>query len=446
MTRRQFGLFGVGGAAAAALLATCAASPIEVPAEAATASDSRRVMTFMYLWYGDEAGNYTHWNHAVLPHWRPIDGLAFKHATGRRFAPPEEIHAPFWPRRGLYSSSDPVVLEEQMREMRAAGIGVAVVSWWGRPDVPGTHDSQGVNTDAVVPAVLAAAAKENMRVAFHLEPYEGRTAASVVKDVEYIRNRYGAHRAVLRTTRAALGARPSTPLEVPSDEGGVPLFFVYDSYHIPAEDWALHLNAGGALHRKGVFFGLVLRHQDQGDLARGAFDGLYSYFATNGFSFGSTTTHWRGIATKAREDGMVFSPSVAPGYDDRRIRPWNLRAWRPRASGGYYSSMWRAALAAVREGGFVTVTSWNEFGEGTQIEPCIPHTVKDGEGIPNSMRDALGEPGKRKSEDYGEAGPFHYLAVTRTFAIRLAAPPSEQGGGGPPRGRAAPGGTVKEEL
>ncbi|KAA0165904.1 hypothetical protein FNF28_03286 [Cafeteria roenbergensis] len=98
------------------------------------------------------------------------------------------------------------------------------------------------------------------------------------------------------------------------------------------------------------------------------------------------------------------------------------------------------------EGGFVTVTSWNEFGEGTQIEPCVPHTVKDGEGIPNSMRDALGEPGKRKSEDYGEAGPFHYLAVTRTFAIRLAAPPSEQGGGGPPRGRAAPGGTVKEEL
>ena len=53
--------------------------------------------------------------------------------------------------------------------------------------------------------------------------------------------------------------------------------------------------------------------------------------------------------------------------------------------------MWRAALAAVREGGFVTVTSWNEFGEGTQIEPCVPHTVKDGEGIPNSMRDALGD-------------------------------------------------------
>ena len=38
--------------------------------------------------------------------------------------------------------------------MNKYGIDVAVVSWWGRPDHPGTTDTQGVCTDDKIDAVL----------------------------------------------------------------------------------------------------------------------------------------------------------------------------------------------------------------------------------------------------------------------------------------------------
>jgi len=43
---------------------------------------------------------------------------------------------------------------------------------------------------------------------------------------------------------------------------------------------------------------------------------------------------------------------------------------RPRLDGATYDQMWRAAVRAAPE--VVTVTSYNEWHEGTQIEPAQP--------------------------------------------------------------------------
>ncbi len=50
-----------------------------------------------------------------------------------------DIHAPFYPMRGCYSSSSTATLVQQFTEMKTAGIDVAVVSWWGRPNQQGTQ-------------------------------------------------------------------------------------------------------------------------------------------------------------------------------------------------------------------------------------------------------------------------------------------------------------------
>jgi len=81
-------------------------------------------------------------------------------------------------------------------EIEWAGIDVAVVSWWGRPGTNG--DSQGVSTDERIAAVLTAAELTKVKVAFHLEPYEGRSAESVAADVKYINEQYGPSSAVHR--------------------------------------------------------------------------------------------------------------------------------------------------------------------------------------------------------------------------------------------------------
>jgi len=61
--------------------------------------------------------------------------------------------------------------------------------------------------------------------------------------------------------------------------------------------------------------------------------------------------------------------------------------------------MWAAAEAAIPDA--VSITSFNEFGEGTQIEPVKPFTSKSN-----------GE----KSSDYGSRGPYLYMNITGAAA------------------------------
>ena len=62
-------------------------------------------------------------------------------------------------------------------------------------------------------------------------------------------------------------------------------------------------------------------------------------------------------------------PSVGPGYDGVRAGENSLS--RGRRDGATYDNLWRAAIAAHPDG--VTITSFNEWGEGTQIEPAANH-------------------------------------------------------------------------
>src|SRR5713226_5432051 len=107
---------------AIALVALCA------PTLAQAASP--RSAIFYYPWYGSPArdGAYEHWSQAG-------------------HAPPVDIASNFYPARGAYSSSNPFVLQAQMREIARAGVGEVVSSWWG----------WGSTEDLRLPAVLAAA-------------------------------------------------------------------------------------------------------------------------------------------------------------------------------------------------------------------------------------------------------------------------------------------------
>ena len=92
--------------------------------------------------------------------------------------------------------------------------------------------------------------------------------------------------------------------------------------------------------------------------------------------------------------------SVGPGYDDTRIRPWNAHNTRSRERGAYYERQWRAALEAAPHA--VSITSYNEWGEGTQIEPARPHTSSTG----------------RRCADYAPDDGAIYMRLTREWAER----------------------------
>jgi hypothetical protein len=67
---------------------------------------------------------------------------------------------------------------------------------------------------------------------------------------------------------------------------------------------------------------------------------------------------------RANNAAKPFIATVMPGYDDTRIR--NTRV-RNRANGDYYRRSWQAATQ--RNAAMVIINSWNEWFEGTQLEP-----------------------------------------------------------------------------
>ena len=99
-------------------------------------------------------------------------------------------------------------------------------------------------------------------------------------------------------------------------------------------------------------------------------NGFYTYFAATGFTYGSTPANWKKMQAWAERNGKVFIPCVGPGYIDTRVRPWNGSTTRDRGNGKYYDDMFGAAVASGAP--YIGITSFNEWHEGTQIEPAVP--------------------------------------------------------------------------
>ncbi|XP_011617012.1 glycoprotein endo-alpha-1,2-mannosidase [Takifugu rubripes] len=314
------------------------------------------VHAFYYAWYGNPKfnGKYIHWDHPQLPHWD--NKVAQMYPQGRH-SPPDDLGSNFYPSLGPYSSRDPAVVETHMQQLRTAAIGVIAISWYP----PDMRDDNGESVDDIMPLILEVAHKYLIKVTVHIEPYKERNEVNMFTNVKYIIERYGAHPAFFRY-RTSTGKL-------------LPLFYVYDSYLLNSDQWAKLLkhtesNSIRDTPYDAIFIALLVEEKHKRGILAAGFDGLYTYFATNGFSFGSTQQNWKSLKAFCEDNDLIFIPSVGPGYIDTSVRPWNFQNTRNRINGKYYENSLSAALQA--EPDFLSVTSFNEWHEGTQIEMAIP--------------------------------------------------------------------------
>lgn len=77
------------------------------------------------------------------------------------------------------------------------------------------------------------------------------------------------------------------------------------------------------------------------------------------------TEHYVDAVTRARNRDSIACVTVIPGYDDTKVRKPGLKVDRVNAQ--LYRMLWRAALDARPD--WVLITSWNEWHEGSEIEP-----------------------------------------------------------------------------
>ncbi|KAF4676008.1 hypothetical protein FOL47_006808 [Perkinsus chesapeaki] len=358
---------------------------------------------FYYMWYRseDHDGAWAHWNHSRIPHWDAA--TAKKYSQGAHVPENDDIGASYWPQLGPYSSLDKGVIASHMAMMKRAGLGVVANDGFPSRYPPGLHDPAGRNDsfDPVADLLLDAAWAHGMRVAIHLEPYEGRNPMSVRSDFQYIHEHYGGHPALYRI--------PST-----HDGASLPLVYIYDSYHNTAKEWSRLLSPTGDTSIRGqkgldctaIFLWVEAHHRVY---AYAGFDGFYTYFAATGFVYGSTPSNWPSMNRVAREAGIYFVPSVGPGYIDEEVRPWNYGNTKDRREGDYFDEMFNEA--AKMQPKMISITSFNEWHEGTNIEPAIDGKLS------------------RASQDWPSRGylsygpdPDFYLKRTREWIERIFKP------------------------
>ncbi|MBI2899372.1 MAG: hypothetical protein HYY17_04260 [Planctomycetes bacterium] len=277
----------------------------------------RKVLAFYYPWYGNPRVS-KHWSH-----WEGVDVDKKDIRSSTRY-----------PVLGPYDSHDPEVVAQHCDWAKEAGIDVLISSWWGRGDF----------TDRALPLILETAKRKGLEVSIYYEQVPAG-AESAADDFAYLAEKYGSHPAWFRVD-------------------GKPVVFVYGRAmgQLGLEQWA------------GVLKRVFAVADDLGRPAARIFDGTHTY-NTCGDLAGRKAEEIgplvKRLFSRAVADadrcGRASCVTVIPGYDDTKIRKPGIRA--ERLDGESYRRQWEAAIELDPH--WVAITSFNEWHEGSEIEPSV---------------------------------------------------------------------------
>ncbi len=233
-----------------------------------------------------------------------------------------------------YASRDRGTIERHVSQAQSAGIDALVQSWWG----PGNPTDDNFRT------LLDVAKAKGFRAAVDFEltsPFYGGNRAAIVNGLRSLIQTYTGHPAYLRWN-------------------GKPVIFFWKQTMLSVADW----NA----IRNEVDPGRTTIWIAEGDNAAylSQFDGHHLYSIAWAADPAPQLVKWGGRVRSAGD--KLWVATVMPGYDDTKLAGQRSGVFRrDRANGAYYRETFRGA----RESGadWVIITSFNEWPEGTYIEP-----------------------------------------------------------------------------
>ncbi len=290
----------------------------------------RKVLAFYYPWYGNPkypqgSGRWSHWE--------GVDEEKKQIASSTNY-----------PKLGPYDSHDPKVIQQHAEWSKQAGIHGWIVSWWGR----------GHFTDQAMPRILEACQKASLYATIYYETLRGKkTPENAAQELLEVLKTYADDPAWFRWQ-------------------GKPVLFIYGRAidELGLDGWG---KAIGQI-RQNYSQGVVLIGDRMNREAAKIFDGIHTY-NTVGHLKGRDVhevRHWcektfPAWVALARKENKIATLTVIPGYDDTKIRQPGLKA--SRFEGHSYALQWEAALAARPD--WILITSFNEWHEGSEIEPSV---------------------------------------------------------------------------
>jgi hypothetical protein len=239
----------------------------------------------------------------------------------------------------LYNSTDPAAIARHVDEARGAGIDAFVASWYG-PD-------GGVNnqTQSNFLQLLDIASARGFHAAVDFETYSPffGDANAVANALSYAINTLGAHPAYLRY-------------------GGKPVIFFWANNRYTPDQWSA-IRAQADPNHNSIWIAEGTSTQ-----WLSVFDGLHLYNVAWSSDFAATATKFAGLV---RNQGKVWVGTAMPGWDDTRV-PGRAGAYaKDRAGGQFYRNSFAGAAASAPD--MLIITSFNEWMEGSQIEPSVSY-------------------------------------------------------------------------
>lgn len=268
--------------------------------------------------------------------------------NGRR-----EAASHYRPLIGLYDSGDPQALECQVLLMKFAGIDGVLVDWYGLID----HFDYAVNhrnTERLFTTIQRAGMK------FALV-YEDQTVTQLIKG-----GKFKAEDTLDQGKRLMQWVEKTwfrTPQYV--KQNGRPIFLVFGPQYYAEGDWPKLFEG---LSPQPAFFTL---HHRKGNAAIGAYD----WPLPKGGDEGSDRER-AGFMTRAK-DWSAFIPVAYPRFHDFYKEAGVHESWGRinDHDGRTYERTLREALGSGAP--IVQIATWNDWGEGTGIEPTEEFGYRD---------------------------------------------------------------------
>jgi len=323
------------------ILSTAILPGVSSAADGPDARVPRFVSAFYYPWYGTPQGDGGRAHGGRFIHWEGVDAAKQQIASSTDY-----------PVGGAYDSYDRAVLDRHCALAKRAGIDGFIVSWWGR----------GSYEDGAVGPVLDACERAGLWASIYYETVaKPGTPKSAAAEIVELIHRFGNHPAFLKIRR---------------DGQERPVLFIYGRaiQQLGTAKWAKAVQSIG----RQLPAAPILIADDFSPEALRVFDGAHAYGPAGDVAAairqGQTASAWAAKAmpwwaATPRAAGRIACATVFPGYDDRKVRKPGL--FVATEKGDLYDILWRAAVAADPD--WVLVTSFNEWHEGTEIEPSAEY-------------------------------------------------------------------------
>jgi hypothetical protein len=267
------------------------------------------------------------------------------------------------PAAGPYDSADPDTIRRQLSEAQRACLDGFSAHWFG-PQDPVT--TQGFDK------LLKASATTNLQHALVLltNSWPGANEQTLIDAVNYAKAHWINDDHYLK-----LGGRPLllfTDMSRPWGSDGLALAGWQRIRAATDPDHKLIWMAEGLYTLYNPLFdGLYVYRIDHRDFPQ-------SWLKQPRFANALRAVEAQSGANRLPIGGLYFADTIAPGYDDTRAvnAPFDVRSPQPafardRQNGAYYAATF--AVTSQTGGDFLLVKSYNEWVEGTAIEPSVTY-------------------------------------------------------------------------